>query len=76
MTQAGGFDVKLFGLIIIPRLITENLDLYPAFKSFHFILWMLLLATFFVHLIGGLYHRFFGDKYGVWQRMSFWSKKN
>ena len=76
MTQAGGFDVKLLGLITVPRLITENLDMYPTFKNIHYILWMALLTTFLIHLIGGVYHRFSGDKYRVWQRMSFWSKKN
>ena len=75
MTQVGGFDVKLLGLLTIPRLIGENLDIYPAFKSFHYTLWILLLTTFIFHLIGGLYHRFSGDKYRVWERMSFWSKK-
>ena len=76
MTQVGGFDVKLLGLITMPQLIAENLDMYPKFKSFHYILWMLLLITFGIHLIGGIYHRFNGDKYGIWQRMSFWTKKN
>ena len=76
MTQTGGFDVKLLGLITIPRLIAENLDMYLTFKSFHYILWMLLFGTFLGHLIGGLYHRFSGDKYAVWQRMSFWHKKS
>ena len=75
MTQAGGFDVKLFGLITIPRLISENLDMYPVFKSVHYTLWLLLLSTFVIHLIAGIYHRFNGDKYGVWQRMSFWANK-
>tara|TARA_B110000196_G_C20968025_1_gene577266 strand:- start:700 stop:813 length:114 start_codon:yes stop_codon:yes gene_type:complete len=37
---------------------------------------MILFTTFFIHLIGGIYHRFSGDKYGVWQRMSFWANKN
>ena len=76
MTQVGGFDVKLLGLITIPRLIAENIDLYPVFKSLHYALWVLLLTTFVIHLIGGIYHRLSGDKYGVWQRMSFWSKKS
>ena len=76
MTQVGGFDVQLLGLIAIPRLITENLDMYPTFKSFHYNLWMILLATFLIHLIGGIYHRLSGDKYGVWKRMSFWTKKS
>ena len=76
MTQVGGFDVKLLGLITMPRLIAENLDVYPIFKSFHYTLWALLLTIFIVHLIGGIYHRLSGDKYAVWQRMSFWSKKN
>jgi len=76
MTQAGGFDVKIFGIITVPRLIAENLDMYPIFKIFHYILWMALLATFLIHLIGGIYHRFSDDKYGVWKRMSFWSKKS
>jgi cytochrome b561 len=76
MSQVGGFDVKLLGLITIPRLITENLDIYPVFKSLHYTFWMLLLATFIIHLIGGLYHRFSGDKHKVWKRMSFWPKKN
>ena len=76
MTQVGGFDVKLLGLVTIPRLISENLDMYPVFKSLHYNLWMLLLATFLIHLIGGLYHLFSKDKYGVWQRMSFRTKKS
>ena len=75
MTQAGGFDVKLLGLITMPKIISENLDMYPTFKSFHYTLWTILLFTFVIHLIGGLYHRFSGDKYGVWKRMSFFSKK-
>ena len=72
MTQIGGFDVKLLGIIKIPQLISENLDIYPAFKDFHFYLLLLLLLTFIIHLVGGIYHRFSGDKYGVWKRMSFW----
>ena len=71
MTQVGGFDVKLLGLVTVPVLITENLDMYPVFKSFHYTLWLLLLSTFIIHLIAGIYHRFSGDKYGVWKRMSF-----
>ena len=76
MTQAGGFDVKLLGLITVPRLIAENLDMYPIFKSLHYTLWMILLFTFVIHLIGGIYHRLSGDKFGVWQRMSFWTNKS
>ena len=75
MSQAGGFDVKLLGLITVPRLIAENLNMYPSFKSFHYFLWMLLLTTFVINLIGGIYHRFSGDKFGVWKRMSFWPNK-
>ena len=74
MTQIGGFDVKLLGLITMPRLISENLDMYPVFKNFHYTLWMILLVIFIIHLIAGIYHRFSGDKYGVWQRMSFLEK--
>ena len=76
MTQVGGFDVKLLGLITIPRLIAENLEMYPVFKSFHYTLWILLLVTFLTHLVAGIYHRFSGDKYKVWQRMSFWLNKS
>ena len=75
MSQTGGFDVKLLGLITIPRLISENLNMYPVFKNVHYILWILLLTTFVIHLIGGIYHRLSGDKYRVWKRMSFWSNK-
>ena len=75
MTQVGGFDVKLLGLITMPRLITENLDMYPDFKNFHYTLWMLLLTAFIIHLLGGLYHYFSGDKYKIWQRMVFWTNK-
>ena len=38
MTQAGGFDVKLLGLVTFPQLISENLNMYPVFKSIHYIL--------------------------------------
>ena len=75
MTQVGGFDVKLLGLITIPRIIDENLNMYSTFKNIHYILWLLLLTTFLIHFIGGLYHRFSGDKYNVWKRMSFWPNK-
>ena len=74
MTWAGGFDVKLFGLITLPRIIGPNFDMYPVFRSFHYTLWMLLLGTFLLHLIGGFYHYFTKDKYGVWKRISLWSK--
>ena len=76
MTQIGGFDVKLLGIILVPRLIYENLDMYPVFKDFHYTLWIMLLITFLVHLVGGLYHRFSGDQYNVWKRMSLWSNKD
>ena len=72
MTQVGGFDVKLLGLITVPSLISENLDIYPYFKSIHYYLWMFLLGTFLIHLFAGIYHRLSGDKHGVWKRMSFW----
>jgi len=75
MTQIGGFDVMLLGLVTVPQIVSENLDIYPLAKSLHYILWVLLLITFIVHLIGGLYHRFNGDKYGVWKRMSLWKSK-
>ena len=75
MTQVGGFDVKLLGLVTVPRLIGENLDIYPTFKDFHYKLWMLLLGIFLIHFLGGIYHRLSGDKYGIWKRMSFWAKK-
>ena len=65
MTQAGGFDVKLLGLVTFPQLISENLNMYPVFKSIHYILWMLLLTTFIIHLIGVFFHRFSGDKYNI-----------
>ena len=76
MTQVGGFDVQLLGLITMPQLIAENLDMYPVFKNIHYILWMMLLTTFIIHLIAGIYHRFSGDQYKVWNRMSFWNIKN
>jgi len=76
MTQLGGFDVKLLGLITIPRLIAENLDMYPTFKSLHYSLWTVLLITFLIHLIAGIYHLISGDKYGIWKRMSLWTNKN
>ena len=76
MTQVGGFEVQLLGLITLPQLIAENLNTYPIFKNLHFILWIILFSTFIIHLIAGIYHRFSGDKYGVWQRMSFWRNKS
>ena len=75
MTQIGGFDVKLLGLITMPRLIAENLEMYPVFKNIHYISWLILLVTFLIHLTAGIYHRLSGDKYRVWERMSFWNKK-
>ena len=75
MTQVGGFDVKLLGLITLPRLISENLDMYPTFKKLSTIhLWMILLTTFIIHLIGGIYHRFNGDKYRCMEKNEFLDK--
>jgi cytochrome b561 len=34
-----------------------------------------LIVVFGIHLSAGLYHRFINsDKYGVWNRISFWGK--
>jgi len=75
MSQVGGFDVNLLSLITLPRIIGENLDMYPIFKKIHYTFWIFLLATFTVHFIGEIYHLLSGDKYGIWQRMNFWTNK-
>ena len=36
MSQAGGFDVKLLGLISIPKFIPTNFEQYPTFVKFHY----------------------------------------
>ena len=75
MTQAGGFDVKLLGLITIPKFIPTNFDMYPTFVQFHYQSMIALIIVFSIHLSAGLYHRFIkSDKYRVWNRMSFWGK--
>ena len=75
MTQAGGFNVKLLGLVTIPKFIETNFDMYPTFVQFHYQSMIALIIVFSIHLSAGLYHRFIkSDKYGVWNRMSFWGK--
>ena len=75
MTQTGGFDVKLLGLITVPEFIETNTVIYPTFVQFHYQSMIALVVIFEIHLSAGLYHRFKkSDKYGVWNRMSFWGK--
>ena len=75
MTQAGGFDVQLLGIITIPKFIETNIEMYPTFVQFHYQSMIALIVVFGIHLSAGLYHRLINsDKYGVWNRMSFWGK--
>ena len=75
MTQAGGFDVELLGLITIPKFIETNFDMHPIFVQFHYQSMITLVVIFAIHLGAGLYHRFIkSDKYTVWNRMSFRGK--
>ena len=75
MTQAGGFDVQLLGLVTVPKFIETNFEMYPTFVQFHYQSMIALVVVFGIHLSAGLYHRFINsDKYGVWNRMSFWGK--
>ncbi len=75
MTQIGGLDVQFLGLITLPKFIETNIDMYPTFVSFHYKSMIALIVVFIIHLSAGLYHRFiYSDKYGVWNRMSFWGK--
>ena len=75
MTQVGGFEVKLLGIVTVPKFIDTNFDIYPSFVKFHYQLMILLIILFAIHLSAALYHRIIkSDKYGVWNRMSFWGK--
>jgi cytochrome b561 len=75
MTQAGGFDVQLLGLVTVPKFIETNYEMYPTFVQFHYQSMIALIVVFGIHLSAGLYHRFINsDKYGVWNRISFWGK--
>jgi cytochrome b561 len=75
MTQAGGFNVNILGIISVPKIIATNKEMYPTFVEFHYILMIILTIVFLLHLSGGLYHRFIiKDKFGAWNRMSFWGK--
>ena len=43
--------------------------------QFHYQSMIALIIVFGIHLSAGLYHRFINaDKYGVWNRISFWGK--
>ena len=75
MTQVGGFDVQLLGLITVPKFIETNFEMYPTYVKFHYQSMIALIIVFGIHLSAGLYHRFIiGDKYGVWNRMNFLGK--
>lgn len=72
MTQAGGFDVKVLGLIKVPKFIETNSEMYPTFVQFHYQSMILLIIVFLIHLAAAMYHRFLdNDRYGIWKRMSF-----
>ena len=75
MTQAGGFDVQLLGLITVPKFIETNFEMYPIYVQFHYQSMIALIIVFGIHLSAGLYHRFINaDRYGVWNRISFWGE--
>ena len=74
-TQAGGYYVQLLRPVTVPKFIETNFEMYPTFVQFHYQSMIALLVVFGIHLSAGLYHRFINsDKYGVWNRMSFWGK--
>ena len=50
MTQAGGFDVKLLGLVTIPKFIPTNFELYPTYVKFHYQSMIALIVVFSIHL--------------------------
>ena len=54
MTQAGGFDVKLLGLVTIPKFIPTNFDMYPTFVQFHYQSMIALIIVFSIHLSAGI----------------------
>ena len=69
------FDVQLLGLVTVPKFIETNFVMYPTFVQLHYQSMIALIVLFVIHLSAGLYHRFINsDKYGVWNRMSFWGK--
>ena len=76
MTWVGGGDVFLLGLIKIPALVEMDFFLYDTALTVHYYSALSLTGLFSVHMLAALYHRFWiGDPYGVWNRMSFKSKK-
>ena len=46
MTQAGGFDVQLLGIITIPKFIETNIEMYPTFVQFHYQSMIALIVVF------------------------------
>ena len=75
LIKSKGFDVKLLGLITVPKFIETNSVMYPTFVQFHYQSMIALVVVFGIHLSAGLYHRFMkSDTYGVLNRMSFWGK--
>ena len=61
MSNAYGFEVKFFG-IILPNLISGNMDLAKIFSEVHEISAFTLAGLIVLHILGALKHRFFDRK--------------
>lgn len=61
MSNAYGFEVKLFG-ITLPSLISTNFDLAKEFKELHEISAFAMLGLVVIHVIAVIKHRYFDQK--------------
>ena len=76
MTWLGGSEVSMFGLIEIPSLVEMDFFLYQKHLKIHYYSAIILTSLFTLHILAALYHKLIiKDKYGVWGRMMFKSKK-
>lgn len=58
MTQASGQSINLFGLLVLPQLLTEDHDLATRFQSTHEILSYLFWIFLTIHVVSAFYHHF------------------
>jgi cytochrome b561 len=69
MSNAFGYPVKLFGMIL-PILVETNFDLAKIFSELHEFFAFSLLGLIILHLLAVLKHHFFGvNKFPIIKRM-------
>ena len=56
MLSAGGYPIRVFGMVRLPAILPQNVALFAVLRASHTILGFLLFAVFLAHLGAALFH--------------------